>query len=414
MFVRTKAINKMLSCKARKKVVQGSTWAGKTFGIMSIAGNNAAIYPRELHTVVCETFPAVKQGPYKQFLDIMIDTGRFVPARLNKTDLSYTFANGSVIQFKSFDSVGKAQAAGKRDRLYLNEVQYIPYEIADALIMRTTKDVYLDFNPNNEFWAHTEIATQKDAELLTLTYKDNEAVPETILQELQSKAEKAFYNPYGDWHEKTNIKNEYWANWCRVYIRGEIGNLQGAIFTNWQILDNLPLEAELKATGLDFGYSNDPAAAVDYYEYNGLKIFDEVLYQKGLLNNQLADRLKLGTLYPRQIIADSAEPKSIAELQAYGLFVLGAEKGPESIQYGIQLMQQAPFYVTARSLNFIKELRGYVWLKDAVGNSLNTPIGANNHLIDAARYIALNRFAPQNQGSMSSRVIGNRNRREGH
>ncbi len=392
MFRRTTAINKILAMNKRKKVIQGGTWAGKTFGLMAVIPDYCIKRPKYKVTVTAETIPAIKEGALSQFQEIMQETNRWVQDRFNKNELTYTFSNNTRLQFRSFDSVGKAKAAGKRNALFINEGNYLPYEIADALIMRTEDDIWIDFNPDNEFWAHTEILPQDDAAFLLLKYTDNEGCPQTIIDELNSKLHKAYHNPLGDRKDPKNIKSEYWANWCRVYIDGNIGSLQGVVFDNWRQIDSLPLNARLVAIGLDFGYTNDPTAIVAYYRHDNRIIFDELAYRKGLLNSDIAALLKTFKIGDTIIYADSAEPKSIDEIKTYGHNIVGTNKGKDSINYGISLLQQEDFFITARSLNLIRELRSYTWDKNRTGETLNTPIDAWNHAIDAMRYIALNRL----------------------
>jgi phage terminase large subunit len=169
-----------------------------------------------------------------------------------------------------------------------------------------------------------------------------------------------------------------------VYGLGEIGSLQGAVFNNWTQVKEIPKEAEYLGTGLDFGFTNDPTAAVDVYRYNGELYIDEVVYEPGLLNSVIYDRLKGKT---RDIVADSADPKSIAELRQLGLRITGADKGKDSVIHGIQLLQNYRMNVTERSLNVIKELRGYLWKKDKTGKAENVPIDNMNHAMDSLRYI---------------------------
>lgn len=378
--------------KGRKKVVQGGTWAGKTYGLMGVVADYCAKRPKYKVTVVAETIPAIKEGALSQFEEVMIETNRWHQSRFNKNELTYTFANKTRLQFRSFDSVGKAKAAGKRNALVINEGNYFPYDIADALIMRTEEDVWIDFNPDNEFWAHTEILPQKDAEFLLLKYTDNEGCPQTIIDELNSKLDKAFYDPEESHTDPKNIKSEYWANWCRVYIDGEIGNLQGVVFDNWKQIERLPENARLIALGMDFGYTNDPTTLMAYYRYNNQIIFDELVYRKGLKNSDIAALIKSFQVGNTIIYADSAEPKSIDEIKEYGHNVVGTSKGKDSINYGISLLQQEPFYITARSLNTIRELRNYTWDKNRSGHTLNVPVDAFNHAIDAIRYIAMNKL----------------------
>lgn len=307
----------------------------------------------------------------------------------NASSLTYTFAvSKSRIQFKSFDSVGKAKAAGKRDILFLNECNHIAYLIADALMIRS-KETYLDYNPDNEFWVHKELLNEPNSEFLLLTYEDNEAIPAETLEDLFIKRDKAFFNPLLPKDllmTQKNIKDAYWANWWNVYGLGEIGSLEGVIFNNWTIIDCLPELAKYEKSGMDFGYTNDPTTCIDKYVYEGTKIYDEVMYRKGLVNSEIASILKQDGIR-RKLIADSAEPKSIKELNNYGIDTVGAIKGADSIVFGIQAMQQEPFFVTARSINLISELRKYAWAIDREGNKLNIPISCFNHCIDPIRYM---------------------------
>ncbi len=382
MFQRTTAINKILAMESRIKVVQGSTSAGKTYGIIPVEIDYSIKHPRTLTTFVAESIPAVKSGCVKIFKDVMFDTGRWNENNWLGSPLQYTFSNGSIIEFKSFDSIGKAKAAGKRDRLFLNEANHIPFHIADALMIRS-KQTFIDFNPDNEFWAHTEVLPEKNSEFLLLTYLDNEACPEETIEDLNIKIAKAFYNPLESWENPKNVKSFYWANWCRVYVKGEIGSLEGVIFNNWKQIDTIPYDARLIGYGLDFGYTNDPTAITEIYKWNDQRILNEVCYQKGLGNSEISKYIK--TKLP--CYCDSAEPKSIAELKRYGVNALGVTKGTDSINFGIATMQDQTYLVTSSSINLINELRKYAWDKNKTTNEkINKPIDNFNHLIDGIRY----------------------------
>lgn len=389
-FTYTTAIKKIRAMTKRIKVVQGGTSSGKTFAIIPILIDRACKEDRLKITVVAETLPSVKEGAMDIFKTVMTDTHRWIDKNWNASSLTYTFSGTkSRIQFKSYDTEGKAKASGKRDILFLNEANHIAYPIADALMIRS-KETYIDFNPDNEFWVHTEVLKQPNAEFLLLTYHDNEGLPEETLEDLLIKKSKAFFNPNvpdGKLFNNGNVKNEYWANWWRVYGLGEIGSLEGVIFNNWKIIEELPNDAKYIRSGLDFGFTNDPTALIDKYEYNSIPIYDEVIYEKELTNSQIANKVKADGI-SRFIIADSAEPKSIAELKRLGLKIDGADKGKDSINFGIQQLQKYDlFYVTARSLNLINELRKYKWMVDKTGNKLNVPIDDFNHGIDPMRYI---------------------------
>ena len=336
----------------------------------------AAKEPSADISIVAESIPHLKRGAIKDFKKIMQDTLRWSPERWNATDFRYTFANGSIIEFFSADSDAKLRGA-RRDYLYMNECNNMTFHAYTELAARTKKGIWLDWNPVNEFWFHQELQNDSDVDFLIINYNDNEACPESALKFILKAKEKAEQG------------NAYWANWYRVYGLGEIGNLEGVIFGNWKQINNIPSEAKYLCTGLDFGFTNDPTAVVDIYKYNESIIVDEVLYQSGLTNNEihkaLFDKMRL-------IVADSAEPKSIEEIRRMGSKIIGATKGKDSILHSIQLIQQHELLVTANSTNLIKELRGYVWLKDKSGKSLNEPIDYLNHGIDALRYAFMHSF----------------------
>jgi len=364
----TTAIKKINALKKRIKIIQGGTSAGKTYGILPILITKAATYPRMEISVVAESIPHLRRGALKDFLKIMKETGRYFDERFNKSLLRYEFANGSVIEFFSADDSSKLRGA-RRDVLYINECNNVTFESYNELAIRTKKEVYLDFNPANEFWVHTELKDEQDADFLILTYKDNEALDESIIQQLERNREKA----------KTST---YWANWARVYLDGQIGMLEGVIFSNWKQIDKLPKDAKLIGIGLDFGYTNDPTSIIEIYNYNGQRIINELKYQTGMLNSDIAKEL------PKHVpvYADSSEPKSIDEIRRYGITIKGVTKGKDSINYGIDVMQRQEYLVTSNSVNLIKELRSYCWDTDKSGTRLNKPIDTNNHAIDALRY----------------------------
>ena len=357
---------------ARKKVVQGGTSAGKTFSILPILIAHAQKNPLREISVVSESIPHLRRGCIKDFVKIMQMLGRYDDNKFNKGNLKYTFSNGSYIEFFSSDQPDKLRGSRRTD-LYVNEANNVSFEAYTQLAIRTSGSIWIDYNPVMPFWAHTEVLTEEDSEQIILTYKDNEALSETIINELESKRLKA-------------KKSKYWANWCKVYLDGEVGNLEGACIPEWEQIDIIPREARMVSAGLDFGYTNDPSSMICIYKYNEGYIFDEVFYKTQMRNSDIAKEIKLLNL-PTDVYtyADQAEPKSIDELKYAGLRVEPCVKGRDSIVYGIELINQNKIYVTARSKNLIKELQGYVWAKDKEGNTLNKPTGVD-HAIDAARY----------------------------
>jgi phage terminase large subunit len=296
-------------------------------------------------------------------------TNNFNPNNFNKSNLTYKFSNGSYIEFFSADQPDKLRGA-RRDILFINECNNVSFESYQQLAIRTKKFIYLDYNPTNEFWVHTELINEPTSDFIILTYKDNEALDPAIVKEIEKAKEKA----------KTSA---YWDNWWKVYGLGQIGTLDGVIFNNWKSIDTIPIEARLIGYGLDFGYTNDPTSIVEVYKYNDLRILNEICYNKGLSNSQIAKYIN--TKLP--VYCDSAEPKSIDELKTYRINSLPVTKGKDSINYGIQIMQEKEYLITKHSTNLINELRKYSWDKDKkTGAKLNKPIDAYNHAIDAVRY----------------------------
>ena len=368
MFQKTTAIRKILNLKKRVKIIQGGTSAGKTFGIIPVLIDKAAKVEGLEISIVAETIPHLRRGALRDFLKIMKSTGRYFEERFNRSLLRYEFANGSVIEFFSADDSSKLRGA-RRGILYINECNNITFDAYNELAIRTRKEVYLDFNPANEFWVHTELKDESDSDFLILTYKDNEALDQSIIDQIEKNREKA----------KTST---YWANWWKVYGEGQLGMLEGVVFSNWKQINTIPKEAKLIGIGLDFGYTNDPTAIIEIYNYNGQRIVNELVYQTGLLNSDIAK------LLPKNVIvyADSSEPKSIDEIRRYGITIKGVTKGKDSINYGIDVIQRNEYLVTSNSSNLIKELRSYIWDTDKQGKRLNKPIDFNNHAIDAWRY----------------------------
>lgn len=382
-FKYTTAIDKIRKLKQKKKVIQGGTSASKTYSILAILIDKACRNEGIRISIVSQSIPHLRRGAINDFLNILKVTRRFIPDHWNRTLLKYTFANQSYIEFFSADDPTK-MFGSRRDILYCNECNHISFISYHELATRTDGarydgigEIYLDYNPTHRFWAMTEVLTEDDAELLILTYKDNEAISQATLKMFEQNMLKS-------------LTSDYWKNWCRIHCEGLVGTLEGTIFTNWNEVDEIPSNATYVGTGLDFGY-NDPTAAVAVYKLNNELYLDEIIYQKGLLNSDIANILKASKL-GGLIYADSAEPKSISELQRYSLSVLPVSKGPDSIRFGINILQEYKINVTKRSKNLKDELSKYSWVKDKEGNSLNVPQDINNHAIDAVRYVAMMRL----------------------
>ena len=390
-FQYTTAIAKPREMTKRIRVVPGGTSAGKTYGILPILIDRCTRTPGIDVSVVSETVPHLRKGALKDFLKIMQSTGRYADSHYNKTLLQYTFANGSYIEFFSADQETRVRGP-RRTILYINECNNVSFEVYHQLATRTSGEIWLDFNPSAKFWAHEELADDPDAEWLTLTYKDNEALSLAIIKEIEKSKDKAYFNPLlpdPQLYSPANIKSWYWHNWWRVYGLGLLGSLEGVVFSNWSQIAGLPKDAQLIGYALDFGYTNDPTTLVAAWRWNDRVIWDEMLYKAGLKNSDIAHFMRSSGVRSKDfVVADSAEPKSIDEINTYGFNVRRAMKGPDSIRFGIDILQQEDFYVTQRSTNLINELRSYMWDRDRDGKSLNKPVDAFNHCIDPMRYLA--------------------------
>lgn len=371
-YLPTTALKKIAKLRKRIRAVSGGTGASKTVAILMWLIDYAQCHKDEVIDVVSESYPHLDLGAIAEFKRIMMAQKYWDDKRWNGgAPRSYTFETGTVIQFVSYDSVGKAHGP-RRDVLFINEANNMPWPIVEQLLGRTRKVIWFDWNPSEDFWFDDQILGKRDdvdfmgegGNYPPLTYLDNEAYDEGQLSELLAR------------------KND--VNYWRVYGLGLKGQLEARIFNNWLTVERIPHEARLERYGVDFGYSNDPTAIVAIYYYNGGYIVDEIAFNKGLSNKQIADILLNS---PRAlVIADSAEPKSIDEIRMYGISIMPTTKGPGSVLQRIQLTQGQQISVTQRSLNILKEYRNYRWLVDKDGRVTSEPDHLWSHSMDAIMY----------------------------
>lgn len=370
MYFQTTATNKIASLKKKIRIVQGGTSASKTISILLYLIAKAQTDSKKtLTSVVAESTPHLKRGALRDFKNIMQEHKYWKEDSWSATDSIYTFETGSQIEFFSSDQPDKLRGA-RRDRCFMNEANNMELDTFDQLEVRTKEFMILDYNPTNEFWVYTDIIGKRDdLEHIILTYKDNEALSQEIIDSIEARKER--------------------KGWWQVYGLGQLGEVEGKIYRNWQIIDEIPHEARLERYGIDFGYSNDPTTITAIYYYNGGYIFDEVTYLKGLSNKQIADII---LSQPEQAlsVADSAEPKSIDDIASYGVSIIGAVKGADSIRNGIGIVQQQKCSVTKRSVNIIREYRNYLWATDKQGKIQNEPEGGFDHSMDGIRYAMTN------------------------
>mgnify|MGYP005753475637 CR=1 FL=1 len=366
--------------EATEQVVvdQGGTSSGKTYCILQALFTKLSEQKkRKVCTVVGQDIPNLKAGALRDALEIYdnSETLQSLIKSYNKSDRIFTFNNGSIMEFKSYDGPQDAKS-GKRDYLFMNEANGIPYPVWKELFLRTKIQSYIDYNPNAEFWVHEHVIGKPYARLIISDHRHN-----PFLSEMQRATIEA-------------LREEDEELW-RVYARGLTGKIEGLILRNWSLCDEIPADAKHIGAGMDFGFTNDPTAVPDVFMQNGELWVDEILYETGLTNPAICKRLdEEGFDRRKQIIADSSEPKSIAELKQLGLKIEGAKKGPDSVLNGLDVLKRYHINVTRRSVNLRKELNNYKWKVDKLtGKTLNEPVDVFNHLIDPLRYVALNKLA---------------------
>ena len=368
--VNKRLYNENCDPQARIFVNQGGTSSGKTYCIMQRLISIAVNEPATIITVAGQDLPNLKVGAMRDTETIFSDSewlqGFFV---WNRSDYTIKGQNGSLIEFKSYDGEQDAKN-GKRDYLFINEANGITYGIYWQLAIRTRRQIFIDYNPSARFWVHEQVMGREGVKLIISDHRSN-----MFLTDEEHRRIEGISDP------------ELW----KVYARGKTGSITGLVFSHFNVVDELPPREEWKvsAWGLDWGFSADPTALVHLVLAHGEIWTDEVIYRTGMTNPDIAQAMKEAGLTGRdEIVADSAEPKSIAELNRMGYFVKACKKGADSISNGIDILKRYTWNVTRRSAGLRKELLAYKWKTDRNGDMTNQPIDAFNHAIDAVRYAA--------------------------
>lgn len=352
---------------------QGGTSSSKTYSILQCLFS-IAIREKADILVVGQSIPNLKVGALKDAQSI-VDSSEELKQLIisyNKSDRIYEFVSGSTMQFKSFQDFQDAKS-GKRDYSFFNEINGIPKPIFDEIHLRTRIRTFVDYNPNEEFYIHDYIG-KEGVKFFRTWHEHNPFLSQKIRDKIEGLKE---------------IDEDLW----RVYARGMTGKIEGLVFRKWKQSNEVPTGADYIGSGLDFGFTNDPSASVDVYKSDGNLYVKESLYQTGLTNQDLAKELDRTNRY----VCDSAEPKSIEELRRSGLKVEAAIKGKDSINNSIDLLKQYTIYLIGE--NLIKEFKSYKWKVDRkTNNPTNEPVDFMNHLIDALRYVALNKLKKGSSG----------------
>ena len=372
----TNVFHKAYRSDTRITCLQGGTRSSKTYSLCQLFIVKALNETGKVFTICRKTLPALKATAYRDVLNILKELELYSELNHNKSELSYML-NGNLLEFISIDQSQKIRGR-KRDYLWLNECNEFAYEDWQQLILRTTGQIYLDYNPSDPYsWIYEKVITRDDCTFIKSTYLANPFLDKDTIAEIE---------------RLKDLDPEYW----RVYGMGEIGSVSTQIFRNFNLVDDV--QGKLVGFGLDFGFTNSPTALVEVRQLDDSLYIRELLYEKRLTNTDLANKMtELGIDRTTEIVADSAEPKSIEEVYRQGFNIKPAKKGA-GIHLGIDIMRRYKLNITKDSLNAIKEFRSYKWATDKNGDVLNTPVKVNDHLVDAVRYLCLNKLAINHSG----------------
>tara|TARA_Y100001938_G_scaffold84237_1_gene115754 strand:+ start:13996 stop:15153 length:1158 start_codon:yes stop_codon:yes gene_type:complete len=372
----TNVFHKAYKSDTRITCLQGGTRSSKSYSLAQLFIVKCLEDTGKTYTICRKTLPALKATAYRDMLQILKELDLYSEENHNKSELSYQL-NGNLLEFISVDQPQKIRGR-KRNYLWLNEANEFTYEDWQQLILRTTEKIYLDYNPSDPYsWIYDKVIVRDDCTFIKSTYKANPFLDEDTVAEIE---------------RLRDLDPDYW----QVYGLGEIGSVQTMIFRKFELVDEV--QGRLIGYGLDFGFTNSPSALVAVYQSDDNLYIKEMLYEKRLTNTDLANKLREFRIDRQsEIIGDSAEPKTIEEIYRQGFNIKPAKKGA-GIHLGIDIMRRYKLHITKDSLNAIKEFRGYKWATDKNGDVLNTPVKVNDHLVDATRYLCLNKLSINHSG----------------
>ena len=376
----TVVLHKNLKANTRIVVNQGGTRSSKTYSLAQLIILKALQEKGKVYSICRKTLPALKGTAYRDFLGILEDLNLYNPDKHNKSELTYRL-NDNLIEFISIDMSQKIRGR-KRNVLWLNEANEFTMEDWIQLTLRTTENIYLDFNPSDPYsWIYDNVMNRDDCTFIKSTYLDNPFLSDDTINEIERLRQ---------------LDSNYW----KIYGLGDMAQPTETIFRQFEICNNIPTESTLIALGMDFGFTNDPTAIVEVYKLNDDLYLNELLYKKGLTNQDIARSLTdLQITQRTEIIYDSAEPKSGEELRRLGFLMYPAKKGADSVNLGIDVLRRYKLNITKSSTNLINEIKYYKWLVDKNGHIINKPAtNQQDHLLDACRYVALNKLVTNYTG----------------
>jgi len=376
----TVVLQKNLNATTRIVVNQGGTRSSKTYSLAQLIILKALQEQGKVYTICRKTLPALKSSAYRDFFNILEHHNLYNPSKHNKSELTYKL-NNNLIEFISVDMPDKVRGR-QRQVLWMNEATEFSMEDFVQLSLRCTENIYLDFNPSDPYsWIYDKVMNRDDCTFIKSTYLDNPFLPEETIKEIERLKQ---------------LDSNYW----QIYGLGDMAQPTETIFRQFEIANEVPANANLVSLGMDFGYSNDPTAIVEVYKLNDSLYINELLYSKGLTNQDIALKLReLNVSNRTEIIYDSAEPKSGEEIRRMGFLMYPAKKGADSINMGIDVLRRFKLHITKNSINALHEFKYYKWLTDRNGQIVNKPAtNQQDHLIDAVRYIALNKLTTNYSG----------------
>ena len=377
--IQTNKVYKHL-CNTDKKVVveQGGTRSGKTYNILlwiifeyCTHNNNKVI------TICRKSFPSLRATVMRDFITILQEHKCYSETFHNKSNSEYNLF-GNLVEFISLDQPQKVRGR-KRDLLFVNEGNELYYEDMQQLLFRTQDRIILDFNPSDEYhWIYDKLISRDDCEFFKTTYLDNPFIEDSIKKEIELLRD---------------TDEQYW----QIYGLGERAASRSTIFKYVEV-NQIPLEANLIAYGMDFGYTNDPTTFVSVYSLEHNLYIKEHLYRTQMTTNDINKFIRDENLLGNPIYADSAEPRLISELRKMGHNIFPSLKGKDSINAGIDLLKRYKIHILSTSTNAISEFRNYKWKEDKAGMLTNTPEDKHNHIIDPCRYATYSILSRPNFG----------------
>lgn len=318
-------------------------------------------------TITRKTTPALKDSVMMDFFEILINWNLYNIKNHNKTELTYLL-NNNLIQFTGLDNPQKKRGS-KRNYLWMNEANEFNLEDYRQLVMRTSEEITLDFNPSDEFhWIYDEVLIKRNVTEIKSTYKDNPFLEKSIVEEIENYK---------------NIDPNYW----RIYGLGERGVNGATIYSNYDFVDKLPEIYDREVFGIDWGF-NHPTSVIQCREKDGIYYVNEFYSKSKKTSNEFIEEMKAILPMNAEIVADSEDPNRINEMYYAGWrYIKPVIKGAGSVKRGIEKIKSHKILITKDSINLIKEIRSYKWKVDRDGRvSDNEPVKINDDGMDSMRY----------------------------